>query len=82
MQQLRLAGIEEFIESVVRKSRNAMSLGRRKRQEREYLEMCRRFSAIATNKEEVAADTFPTAAFTEEDNSSGGAADAGGMVEA
>lgn len=78
LQQLQLAPIQELIETVARKGRNVISLGRRKRKEREYLER----ATANSSKENVAAKTFPTAASTEEDNSSGGAADAGIMMGA
>ena len=68
-QSLRLAGLQELMESLVRKTRNILTLGRLKRQERQYLERW----CGSTSKNNVPQEAFPTAAFTEEDNSFGDA---------
>lgn len=55
------------MESLVRKTRNILTLGRIKRQERKYLE---RWCGSAS-KNNMAQEAYATAAFTEEDNSFG-----------
>ena len=70
VQSLKLAGLHELMESVVRKTRNILTLGRFNREERKFLE---RWCGTGATKTNVAQEAYPTAAFTEEDHSFGDA---------
>ena len=72
-QAWRLAYVEELVESVARKTKNVLTLGQRKRQERKYLESCGCFAP----KPQLKKEACPTTVFTEEDNSFGDNDDAG-----
>ena len=69
VQSLRLAGFQEFTESVARNSLNLLTLGRRKRRERNFLEPWVGTSVKAAPPEESSSSS--RAAITEEDNSLG-----------
>ena len=79
-QSLRLAGVEAFVETVVRGSRHVITFGRLKRRERKYLESCCSVDEGPTKPGDLQ-DSFPTAAFTEEEISSGDDADGPELLE-
>ena len=65
VQSAKLEGIQELMEKVSRKTFNAISLGRRKRQERNLLERCRSFDSTKLSSRSTLATSSDGGSYTD-----------------